>query len=417
MKLLLCLWALQAAAAEPAKPAGEILALVGGDVETVSRGFLKGATVLIKDGKIERVGAGIEIPEGAKRIDVKGKRVLPGFVAAQARGLGGPGAAGKVSDAFDPFHDTVMMALAGGVTTAYLEAGRGSGFFGGDAPPAGSSAVVKMTYGSLDGMLLLEPGSVAVGSWVRGGARERHEIREQFRKAREHLEKERDYERRRAAKLLKPDEAPPKAAGLQEAQVQLLKGERVARMEAESAEEILKAVELAEEFRFRLVLTGVVEGWTVADRMGRAGVEAVFAVRRKAHAPPGSDGRAGSSIEQAAVLRRSGVRFAIVPPTVSVGTGGIPGKDLLNLPFEAAFAIRGGLDPEGALRSVTLDAARLLGVDHRVGSIEEGKDADLVVLDGDPFDYRTWVDLTFVNGRLLYDRSASPWFSHHQSRR
>ncbi len=415
---LVCLL-LQEPPKKEAAPAAKAVfsALIGGDVETVSRGVLKGATILIQDGKILKVGVGIEIPEGARRFDVTGRRVLPGFVAAQARGIGAASSGGKIADSFDPFHESVLMALAGGVTTVYLEAGGGGGFFGGGAPAAGPAAVVKLTYGSLDGTVLLEPAAVSLASWTEGGAAERYEIRENFLKARAHLEKERDFERRRAENALKPGETPPRTAGLQESYVRLLKGELPARLAAASGAAIRKAAELADEFRFRLVVTGLVEGWTQAERMGRAGIEAVFAVREKEHAPKGATGPAGSSIEQAAILRKAGVRFAIIPTAASVGTGGLAGRDLMSLPLEAAFAIRGGLDEETALRAITLDAARLLGVEHRIGSIEEGKDADLVVLDGDPFDYRTWVDLTFVNGKLLYDRSQSPWFSHIKSPR
>jgi len=106
------------------------------------------------------------------------------------------------------------------------------------------------------------------------------------------------------------------------------------------------------------------------------------------------------------------VKFAILPPNASVGTGGTAGRDLLTLPLDGAFAIRGGLDEQTALEAITITAAEICGVDSRVGSLEEGKDADIVVLDGDPFDYRTFVDLTFVNGKLLYEKSKSPYFSH-----
>jgi len=86
------------------------------------------------------------------------------------------------------------------------------------------------------------------------------------------------------------------------------------------------------------------------------------------------------------------------------------------LPLDGAFAIRGGLDEQTALEAITITAAELCGVEGRVGSLEEGKDADVVVLDGDPFDYRTFVELTFVNGKLLYEKATSPYFSHLRSR-
>lgn len=390
------------------------LAVTGGDVHTISRGVLKGATVWVKDGKIHRIGQNLDLPAGLPKVDAKGRPVLPGFVAAYARGIGLSGANGKIADSWDPYAESVKLALAGGVTSFFLEAGPQGGIFGPGAPPPSATGFLKTTYGSLAGTMVAEPASAALNSWIGGTVAERHEVREQFLKAREHLEKERDFERRRAENRLKPNESPVKAGGTLETFVKLLKGEMIARARAASADEILRAADLAEEFRFRLVLTGATEAWTVAERLGRAGVEVVFSVRVKEHARPGATRPEGSSLEQAAILKRAGVRFAIVPPTPSVGTGGIAGKDLLTMPIEAAFAVRGGLDEASALRAITLDAARVCGQDARVGSIDEGKDGDLLILSGDPLDYRTWVDATIVGGRLLYDRSKDPWFSHFQ---
>ncbi|HVE39228.1 MAG TPA: amidohydrolase family protein [Planctomycetota bacterium] len=413
---------------EPAKPAeaappkpekkAVYVALVGGDVVTVTKGVLKGGTVLLKDDKIFKVGAAIDLPEGTTKIDVSGKRVLPGFVAALAHSLGLSTGTGKIADALDPFQESLKLALAGGVTTAFVEpGGGGGGLFGGGTPPQAPGAVIKMSYGTLDGMLLAEPASVSLATWMTGNPAEVYDLRENLQKARTHLEKERDFEKRRAENKLKAGETPPKAAGPLETYVKLLKGEIPARMSASHAEDLRRALDLINEFKFKAVLTDVVEGWTMADEIGRARAYCVMQPRAKAHAPRQSSKPAGSSIEQAAIFRKTGVKFALLPPNENVSTGGILGRDLQTLPLEGAFAIRGGLDEQTALEAITITAAEILGVDTRVGSIEEGKDADLVVLDGDPFDYRTFVDMTFVNGRLLYEKSKSPYFSHLKPRR
>jgi hypothetical protein len=392
-------------------------ALLGGDVYTVTKGVLKNGTVLLKDDRIHRVGASVDLPEGTTRIDVSGRRVLPGFVAVSARGLAVHPTSGKVADALDPFSESVKLALAGGVTSAHVELGGGGGFFGGAPSSGGASAVVKMTYGTLEGMVLLEPASGSLGSWLTGGPSERFEIRENFQKAREHVEKERDFERRRAENRLKPSEAPPRALPAIEPYVKYLKGELIARFPSGDADQIKRALELVNDFKFKAVLTNVVEGWTLPEEIGRARAYCTLTVRTKQHADRDQTRPSGSSIEQAAILKKSGVKFGIISITQNVSTGGIAGRDLLNLPLEAAFAIRGGLDEQTALESITITAAEICGVDTRIGSIEEGKDADLVVLDGDPFDYRTFVDLTFVNGKLLYDRAKSPYFSHLRPRK
>jgi imidazolonepropionase-like amidohydrolase len=407
----------EAPAPKPEKKA-VYTALVGGDVITVTKGVLKGGTLLLKDDKIFKIGPALELPEGATKIDVSGKLVLPGFVAAVAHNLGLSTGTGKIADLLDPFQESVKLALAGGITTAFVEpGGGGGGLFGGGAPPAAPGAVIKMSYGTLDGMLLSEPASVSLSSWMTGNPSEVYELRENLQKARAHLEKERDFEKRRSENKLKAGETPPKAAGSLESYVKLLKGEIPGRISASQADDLRRALDLINEFKFKAVLTDVVEGWTIPDEIARAHAYCLLQPRVKAHAPRQSPKPGGSSIEQAAIFRKTGVKFALLPPNENVSTGGILGRDLQTLPLEGAFAIRGGLDEQTALEAITITAAEILGVETRVGSIEEGKDADLVVLDGNPFDYRTFVELTFVNGRLLYEKSKSPYFSHLKSRR
>lgn len=402
----------------PPKPAPVYTALVGGDVYTVSQGVMKAGTVLIKDDKIWKVGVALDLPGGTTQIDVSGKRVVPGFVAAWARSLGLSPGRGKVADLLDPYSESIKLALAGGVTTAYVEAGSArEGLFGGSPAPASPGAVIKMSYGTLEGMLVQEPASVPLGTWMTGDPAERYELKENLRKARAHLEEVRDFERRRADHRLKAGETSPRPPAALENYVKLLRGEILARVAAPHVEDLRRALDLVVEFRLKAVLTDVVEGWTIADEISRAHAYCVFDPRTKEHAPRSSPHPAGSSIEQGAILHRTGVKFALVPPTPDVGTGGIAGRDLLTLPLNGAFAIRGGLDEQTALESITQTAAEILGVETRVGSVEEGKDADLVVLDGDPFDYRTFVEMTFVNGKLLYEKSKSPYFSHLKSRK
>lgn len=396
--------------AQPEKP--RHVALVGGDVYTVTKGTLKGATVLIRDGKIHRVEHRPDLPEGTVKHDVTGKRVLPGFVAADVRELGisGTPGSGRIADVLDPYQDFLQLAVAAGITTFHVESGAASGLFGARASGTpGPTAVLKPTLADLDSMLVLEPASVSLSSWITGTPAQRLELREQLRAARELLETLKDYERRKAEGRLAPGEQAPPAPS---PHVRLLRGDSVARIRARTADEIRRALSLVNEFRFRCVLLDVEEAWTLADEIGRAQCFCILTPRSRRAADPNLGRPNGSTIEQAAILKRAGVNFAVATLTEGVSVGGIAGRDLQTLPLEAAFAIRGGLDEQTALEAVTITAARILGVAHRVGSIEEGKDADLVVLDGDPFDYRTWVELTFINGKLLYDRSTSPYFKH-----
>lgn len=396
---------------EPKKPV--YVALVGGDVYTVTKGTLKGATVLVKDGKIHRIGHGLSLPEGTTSHDVKGKRVLPGFVVVHGRGLGVSGwGSGKISDALDPFSEIVKLALASGITTAYVEFGMGGGFWGGRVASSGqASAVVKMSYGDLDSMTLLEPAAVNLSAWPKATAAQKHEIRDKFRKAQDFLEKQKDFEKRKAENKLQPNEPPPQPAGV-ENEAKLLKGDAIARIDAVTADEIRAVLPLLADYPFPCVLLNVDEGWTLPDEIGRTNAYCVLTPRNRVHADRSVNRPNGSRIEQPAILKKAGVKFGIITLSPQIDLDGIAGRDLLNLPLEAAFAIRGGLDEQTALESITSTAAEIIGVRNRVGSIEEGKDADLIVLDGDPFDYRTFVEMTFVNGKLLYEKDKSPYFSH-----
>ena len=106
----------------------------------------------------------------------------------------------------------------------------------------------------------------------------------------------------------------------------------------------------------------------------------------------------------------------VVPASRGISLGGIVGQDLLHLPIEAGFAIRGGLSEQAALESITIQAARALDLGHRIGSIEVGKDADLIVTDGDLLHYQTFVQWAIVDGEIVYDKQEEMFFAHIRPR-
>src|SRR5207248_8924361 len=148
--------------------------------------------------------------------------------------------------------------------------------------------------------------SVSLGAWMTGSPSERYELRDNLLKARAQLEKERDFEKRRAENKLKTGETPPRAPAPLEPYVKLLKGEIPGRLSAGRVDELRRALDLVAEFKFKAVLTDVVEGWTIAEEISRARAYCVFQPRANAHAPKNSPRPAGSSIEQGAILRRTG---------------------------------------------------------------------------------------------------------------
>jgi imidazolonepropionase-like amidohydrolase len=383
----------------------QVTAIQGGDLYTITSGIIKNGTILIKDGKIWRIGQNIEIPKNAKVIDAKGKVVMPGLVAAAANvAIAGYGSINKIGDSLDPFHYSVSLALASGVTTAFVPKGGPSG----QNPIGGTNAVIKTTYGDLDNMLIKEPVVQAVEFSNRQWLRKTNFLLN-LQKAQTYLRKLAEYQKAKGQSE-KADE-PKKPSGI-DAYIRLLRREMPAALSATTADDILAALELVDEFGIRMILAGAVEGWIVAEEIAKRDVSVIITPREKRRPNEDISAPSGSTLENAAILKKAGVKFAIVPPTKAFTTWGGAGQDLMTLPMSAAFAVSGGLDEQTALEAITITAAEILGVADRVGSLQVGKDADIIILDGHPFHYNTFVQFTLINGKVLYDKKKSTYFSH-----
>lgn len=432
--------------APPKKP-GPITAIVGADIYTVTNGVIKNGTILVQDGKIIKVGRDVAIPEGAARIDAKGKSVSPGFVtvnannvAIRAAGGGGPGrgtpppasgTSGRIADSLNPFDRNIQICLAAGITTACVElSGGGRGRFGrdgddpipddtnvcpccgmtflptepiGPTPPAERTArrhaVLRMTFGDMAPMLVKESPFYHLPAGAFVGALNRHQWRETIKRAKQQVKDQGDNG---------PNELPafgrPGGRGVTPEALRLVRKEIPLRTDASSVSQMRDMIALAKELDYNLVLDGVHEAWLMTDELKKANVQAVLTPRSRRRPTPGKEDTTGSSIETSGLLAKAGVPFAVAPLSSSVSLDGIPGRDLSSLMLEAAFAVRGGASDETALAALTITPAKLLGLDKRIGSIEEGKDADLLILTGPPLDYRSLVDQALVRGKLYYDR-------------
>lgn len=360
------------------------LAVLNGDVHTITDGTLRGATILVKNNRIHAIGYGLEIPKEAATIDAAGMHVYPGLIAVNSFGvLGGE----PVEYTTDVYSQNVTFALACGWTT--MVAGNSAG---------------KLTWGSLDGLLL------RANLWLRvgyGSGDERRRVREEMESAREFLRKRKAFEQARASGQQAEE---PKPEGVNDGFLRLLRGELLARFDANSTEDLRSLSKLATEYGFRAVVFGAVEGWTVADELGRAGISCVVTP----HTPRLTDEREnrpnGATIENAALLYAHGVKVAVIPQGQRLSSDGLLDRDLRTPTVEAALAVRGGLPRDAAEMSLTINAARILGVDDRIGSLEVGKDADFIVLDGELLDYQSFVYYSVVNGRLVYDKAKEPLF-------
>jgi imidazolonepropionase-like amidohydrolase len=441
-----------------------ITAIVGADVYTVTKGVIRNGVVLIQDGKILKVGQDVVIPEGAIRIDATGKVVTPGFVTVNASGVGisalgggqggggppGPGggaaaAQSKIADSLNPFDRNIQFCLATGITTANIEVGGGGGGrFGRDSdddpplPPdlleddtrvcpccgmaiidtqpigpvaptdrgARRSAVIKMTFGDMSNMVVKETPFYHLSAGSFAGAMNRHQWRETVKRAKQAVKD-------RAVADTTGEDAPAAGPGggggrgrgaVTDDLIKLVEKKIPLRTEAYSAEQMRDAIALAKELDYNLILDGVHEAWLIAGELGSAKVQTVLTPRSRRRPQPGKDDTTGSSIETSSFLEKAGVPFAVAPLGNSVSLDGLPGRDLTSLPLEAAFAVRGGCSETTALEALTIVPARMMGLADRIGSIEEGKDADLLILDGNPLDYRTYVEKAVIGGKVYYDR-------------
>jgi len=400
-QLPIALTVLSALAWGPATRAG-VVAIRGGDLYTITDGVMRGGTLLIEDGKITKVGTAVLVPEGAQVIDATGKVVMPGLIAARMDGaIGGSGS--TVAGGVDPYNASISFALASGITAGYVQTGT--------ARPASDgirNAVIKMAEGDLESIVVREPADVNVAYEVSSPSA-KAQLRRSLTEAADFLRLKTQFDRDTAAGKKPEEPKEPRGAG---PALQLLRGELPARISASSATDILCALELARDFGIHLILEDTIEGWIVAQDIARYDADVIMTPRAMQEGDDRLNAPSGSSKEQAAILRRAGIHLAIVPSGTGFSTGGDFGNDLFTLPLEAAWAVGGGLDEESALASITIEPARMLGVADRMGSLEVGKDGDVIVLNGHPLHYSTLVDVTLVDGKVLYERSKSPYFSH-----
>lgn len=452
--------------ATPAKKATakEVLAIVGGDIITVTRERIRGGTILIEDGKIVAVGQNVKLPDGVTKMDAVGRTVTPGFVATDVSRMGlaivGGDRNGKTVDTLDPFDRNISLGLGVGITTSCVEIRAGGGGFGRrgvsdgfpiterflgfdpdiieddaitepaqrdygpfvslckccglpiiptepientlEAPATTQrNVVIKMSYGKLDGMLVSESAFLDMTPGSMSGAFNQYSWREQIAKAKKYFVDQAAHEK--AVATGKKEQPPRKPVS--DDILRLVKREIPLRIAANTVSDIRDQILLSKELGYRLVITGAAEAWVIPDELAEAGTEVIYTPRRRRAPRFGEEQSSGTWIEMSRVLEQTGIPFALTALSNAMSLDGIAGRDLSSLPLEAAFAVRGGASERASLAALTIVPARMLGLEKRIGSIEVGKDADLLLLDGSPLDYRTYVETALVNGRVVYQRS------------
>ena len=374
------------------------IAVKGETVYTMNGSAITNGVVLINDGKIEAVGAAsdISIPNG---YDVhEAKVVTPGLIDAHTVvGLAGyynqnhdqdqletsnaiqPEL--RAIDSYNAREFLVNYLNNKGITT--IHTGHGPG-----AVISGQTLITK-TAGETVEESLIEPSkmlAMTLGSGIRRnfdspGTRSKAVavLRQELIKAKEYAEKRASGEDQ--SRNLKS-----------EALADLLDGEITALVTAHTAHDIVTALRIQEEFGFDMVLDGAAEAYLVIDEINEAGVPVII------HPPmirPSGDAK-NANMETASKLAEAGIPIAFQ----SGYEGYVPKSRIAR--YEAAIAAANGLGFDGAMYALTMGAAEILGIANRVGSLEEGKDADVVLFDGDPFEYVTNVQAVIVNGKVTF---------------
>jgi imidazolonepropionase-like amidohydrolase len=392
------------------------IAIRGAKIYTISGAPIEHGILVISNGKIVAVGdEKTSIPANATIIDATGKILMPGIVdshshiaidpnptvsdSGDANEMSGPMQPGlRALDAIDPADPNIRMATAGGVTTANILPGSGNVM-------GGQSAYVKLRGTTVEQMLV--PGTIggmkmANGTNPKGyGSRNQAPMtrmeeaalaRALYEKAQQYQEKWNAYRKAIAAND-KNAKAPDRDHDL-DAVVEILDGKRIVHNHSHRADDIMTVLRLSDEFHYRVVVHHGSEACKVADELAKRHVPVSYTM---IDSPGGKLETINVDMSCPAVLEKAGVKVAF-----NTDDSITPSRLIIR---QAALAVRGGMSPEAALKGLTIYPAEMLDLGTRIGTLETGKDADFILLSGEPFSVYTHVLETWIEGQKVFDRS------------
>ena len=386
-----------------------MLAIRGGILHTITQGVIENGTLLIgDDGRIQEVGRSVQVPEGTPQIDAAGNLVFPGFIDAHNHSGAveeGVGTVGedenemtdpitpqlRIIDAINPEDQGLRDAVEGGVTTVWITPGSGN--------VIGGQGATVHTHGRTVEEMLLKGFSGMKAAFgenpkrVYGGQKKMpstrmgsvYLLREALTKAQGYLDKKERF-------ADDPEKAPETDLKM-EALGQVLRREVPLRCHSHRADDIRSAVRIGDEFGIRIVIDHGMEAHKVADLLAERGIPVACG--------PGITTRVKVELRDKttatpALLAAAGVKVAIMTdhPVIPVES----------IVLCAGLAVAAGLDEEEAFRALTVTPAEITGVADQTGSLEPGKLADIAIWDGHPFDARSHVLYTLINGQVVYSR-------------
>ncbi|CUS82864.1 Imidazolonepropionase [Candidatus Kryptonium thompsonii] len=393
----------------PGKPQNKPIALVGGTIHTITQGTIENGVVLFDKGKIIAVGKNVNIPKDAEIINISGKHVYPGLINAFTTvglieigavratrdvtevGLINPNVRAEV--AFNPDSEHPPVTRANGITTVLV------------VPTgeliAGQSALMMLDGWTWEEMTLKAPVGLHIywprmipPSTVRFSRQSPEELKKETERRLQLIRE--TFQKARAYKKAKESEAqkgiPYHETDLKyEAMIPVLEGKVPVFVHANSSKEILSAIEWAESEKVKIVIVGGSDAWKVADVLKNKNIPVILTNIHRL--PSTRDSEYDEPFTVAYKLYKAGVKFCIG------GEGGYYNER--NLPYQAATCAAFGLPKDEALKAITIYPAEILGVADKVGSIEPGKDATLIVTTGDPLEIPTQVVYEFIQGRKV----------------
>ena len=406
---------------------GQEIAIKAGTILPINDAPIENGTILIKDGKITALGQNIAVDSDIRVIDANGKFVMPGMIDVQSRLFVIDSELNEsrtiapelsILDGLDPYIEEAPEVAAQGVTAIYITPGSRSLI-------GGRGAVLKLNGSKDVGEMLLKDNiavKAAIGvsanneSSSLGRLGDYSSIREALletkiymhnkekyeREVAKYDKKMAEYEKKKETKPAEKIDKPKRPARFQpnptnEVLAKVLNKEIPLQIEAHRVTDILNALRLADEFDFKLILDKCTEGYMIAEEIARSKAPVILGpVSTSFNDMPKLEYR-NHDVRNAAILSEKGVKLAL----------GVSGKDGASSKFvalAAAIAVGNGMDKGMALRAVTLTPAEILGVADRIGSLQVGKDADVVILSGHPLDSLSRIEMVLIEGKTVFER-------------